>query len=183
MTMQTQMNAATAARTYRDLERLSALETLKTLAQPEQVKIAALVDYLEQRGLWTQFSKITLGDLRETFQPNRTRKVPQEELTAMGTRRRRKKILADTDVETPEDAAVKVRKETSEPADGGMSSDEFSAMVLPFVEGNGDVTLDDLAEYTELDSKVLRYHMNALVKAGRLERLGSGRNAVYSSLG
>lgn len=177
--MQPSMNAATAAPTYRDLERLSALETLKTLASPEQVKLAALVEYLDQRGLWAQFSKITLGDLREAFQPESAKPQRDSELTAMGTRRRRRKILADDDAPATQETA----KAKKEPSDGGISTDQFSGMVMPFVEGNGDVTLDDLAEYTELELKVLRHHMNALVKSGRLERLGSGRNAVYSTLG
>lgn len=164
------------ARSYRDLERLSALETLKTLAQPDQVKLSALVAHLEKRGLWTQFSKITLGDLRELRAKPKLAKSDQEGLTAMGTRRRRPKILAK------EDQSEK-SKEKKEVSDGGVSTDHIAAMVLPFVEGNGDVTLDDLADYTELELKVLRYHMNELVKAGRLERMGSGRNAVFSSLG
>lgn len=164
------------ARSYRDLERLSALETLKTLAQPEKVKLASLVEHLEKRGLWTQFSKITLGDLREV-RPKTESANDEEALTAMGTRRKRKKIIS------AQGTSNEKIKEKREVADGGVSTDHVAGMVLPFVEGNGDVTLDDLHDYTELDLKVLRYHMGELVKSGKLERLGSGRNAVYSSPG
>ena len=51
-----------------------------------------------------------------------------------------------------------------------------------FVEGNGDVTLDDIAEYTRLDRRVLRHHLNVLCKEGRLERIGVGRHAIYSGV-
>src|SRR5262245_66404848 len=50
-----------------ELERLSAVETLKGLSNPSEVKLAELVSYLESCGLWEQFSKITLGDLRDAF--------------------------------------------------------------------------------------------------------------------
>ncbi|MEM6290568.1 MAG: hypothetical protein AAGA54_04855 [Myxococcota bacterium] len=50
-----------------ELERLSALETLKGLKNPEQVTLGDLVKFLNARGLWTQFAKITLGDLRDGF--------------------------------------------------------------------------------------------------------------------
>lgn len=165
------------ARSYRDLERLSALETLKTLAQPDKVKLASLVSHLEKRGLWTQFSKITLGDLREVRPKTKSANDDDEALTAMGTRRRRRKIIST------ESSGESKPKEKREVADGGVSTDHVAGMVLPFVEGNGDVTLDDLEDYTQLELKVLRYHMGELVKAGKLERLGSGRNAVYSSPG
>lgn len=164
------------ARSYRDLERLSALETLKALAQPDQVKLASLVKHLEQRGLWAQFSKITLGDLREVRPKNKSAN-DDEALTAMGTRRKRRKIIGS---DTP---AADKPKEKREVSDGGVSTDHVAGMVLPFVEGNGDVTLHDLEDYTQLELKVLRYHMGELVKAGKLERMGSGRNAVYSSPG
>ena len=52
------------AGTYDELERLSALETLKGLRSPEAVTLGDLVGYLDSRGLWAQFAKITLGDLR-----------------------------------------------------------------------------------------------------------------------
>lgn len=166
------------ARSYRDLERLSALETLKTLAQPDQVKLASLVAHLEKRGLWTQFSKITLGDLREVRPKTKSANNDEEALTAMGTRRRRRKMIS-----TDGPAASEKAKEKREVADGGVSTDHVAGMVLPFVEGNGDVTLDDLEDYTQLELKVLRFHMGELVKKGKLERMGSGRNAVYSSPG
>ena len=50
--------------TYDELERLSALETLKGLRNPQTVTLGDLVGYLSSRGLWAQFAKITLGDLR-----------------------------------------------------------------------------------------------------------------------
>ena len=50
-----------------ELERLSALETLKGLQSPEKVTLEDLVAFLESRGLWSQFSKITMGDLRDAF--------------------------------------------------------------------------------------------------------------------
>jgi predicted transcriptional regulator of viral defense system len=53
---------------------------------------------------------------------------------------------------------------------------------MPFIEGNGDVTLDDIEDYSRLDRKVIRHHLGVLVKEGRLERIGVGRHAVYSAL-
>src|SRR5690606_40660949 len=50
-----------------ELERLSALETLKGLKNPEAVTLGDLVNFLAARGLWPQFAKITLGDLRDGF--------------------------------------------------------------------------------------------------------------------
>ena len=52
---------------YGELERLSALETLKGLRHPEAVTLGDLVHFLDARGLWPQFAKITLGDLRDSF--------------------------------------------------------------------------------------------------------------------
>jgi predicted transcriptional regulator of viral defense system len=66
--------------------------------------------------------------------------------------------------------------------EGGLSTDEVARQVLPFVEGNGDVTLEDIAEYCRIDRKVLRHHIAILCKQGRLERIGVGRHAVYSTL-
>ena len=76
-----------------------------------------------------------------------------------------------------------VTKEDRAPADGGLDTDEVARQVLPFVEGNGEVSFEDLLEYTALERKVLRYHLNALVKAERLERIGTGKHAVFSSFG
>jgi predicted transcriptional regulator of viral defense system len=53
---------------------------------------------------------------------------------------------------------------------------------MPFIEGNGEVTLDDIEEYTRLDRKVLRHHLGILVKEERLERIGVGRHALDASL-
>jgi hypothetical protein len=162
------------AGTYDELERLSALETLKGLRSPESVSLGDLVGYLDSRGLWTQFAKITLGDLRDAFAP------PPAEAEANG-RRKKRRILED---ELEDAYAEKAEKETrakSEPEDDGIDSEEFARLVMPFVEGNGDVTLDDIEEYSRLDRKVLRRHLTALVKEGRLERIGVGRHAVYSS--
>ena len=62
------------------------------------------------------------------------------------------------------------------------ATEEVARKVIPFVEGNGDVTLDDIAEYTRLDRKVLRHHLGVLCKEGRLERIGVGRHAIYSAV-
>lgn len=157
---------------YNELERLSALETLKGLKQPEKVKLSELVEFLQERGLWSQFAKITLGDLRSAF-------APAEDKPA---RKRKRRILQE---ELAGEAPVEEAKPTvkAEPDDGGVSTDDVARIVLPFVEGNGDVALDDIAEYSRLDRKVLRHHLGVLVKEGRLERLGVGRHAVYSTIG
>lgn len=155
---------------YAELERLSALETLKALKTPSEVRLAELVDHLRERGLWDQFAKITLGDLRRAYQP--------EPVAEPKGRKRKKRILEDE----LGDAPVK-KARPAEPEDGGIETDEVARQVLPFVEGNGDVSFDDLVDYTRLDRKVLRYHLNALVKDEKLERLGTGKNAVYSTLG
>lgn len=156
---------------YAELERLSALETLKALKTPSEVRLTELVDHLRERGLWEQFAKITLGDLRRAYQP-------EPEVTETKARKRKKRILEDE----LGDAPVKKARPT-EPEDGGIETDEVARQVLPFVEGNGDVSFEDLADYTRLDRKVLRYHLNVLVKEEKLERLGAGKNAVYSTLG
>ncbi len=124
------------AGTYDELERLSALETLKGLRSPETVSLGDLVGYLDSRGLWTQFAKITLGDLRDAFA------APPAEAEANG-RRRKRRILED---ELEDAYAQKAEKEAKAkaPDDGGIDTDEFVRMVMPFVEGNGDVTLDDI---------------------------------------
>lgn len=161
-----------------ELERLSALETLKGLKNPEQVTLGDLVKFLNARGLWTQFAKITLGDLRDGFTE---KPAPAKKTTK---RRKKERILEDElgDAYAEKDAAAAEPKAKAEPKDGGMSSDEFSRKVMPFIEGNGEVTLDDIEEYTRLDRKVLRHHLGILVKEERLERIGVGRHAIYSSL-
>ena len=166
---------------YSELERLSALETLKSLANPESVKLSELVEYLEERGLWNQFAKITLGDLKVAFarSAGASEKSTAKETTSCG-RRRKKRILDESFDDSCE--SLNLKKE-QRPADGGLSTDEVAGLVLPFIEGNGDVTLDDIAEYTELDRRVLRHHMGVLIKEDRIERMGAGRNAVYSTLG
>ncbi len=156
---------------YAELERLSALETLKALKTPSEVRLAELVDHLRERGLWEQFAKITLGDLRRAYQPEPEPAEPKG-------RKRKKRILEDELGDVP----VKKAK-PAEPEDGGIDTDEVARQVLPFVEGNGDVSFEDLADYTRLDRKVLRHHLNILVKDEKLERLGTGKNAVYSTLG
>jgi hypothetical protein len=160
-----------------ELERLSALETLKGLSNPGEVKLAELVGFLESRDLWTQFSKITLGDLRDAF----TREP--EPVEADTPRKRKRRILEEAlggpePVESDEEAEKKAKA----PMDGGLETDEVARMVVPFVEGNGDVTLDDIAEYTRLDRRVLRHHLGVLCKEGRLERIGVGRHAIYSGV-
>ncbi len=161
--------------TYDELERLSALETLKGLRSPDSVSLGALVEYLSSRGLWAQFAKITLGDLRDAFA------APPAEAEANG-RRRKRRILEDELEDAYAQKAEKDTKAKAAPEDGGMDTEEFARMVMPFVEGNGDVTLDDIEDYSRLGRKVLRYHLSALVKDGRLERIGVGRHAVYSAL-
>lgn len=164
------------AGTYDELERLSALETLKGLRSPDTVSLGDLVGYLEARGLWAQFAKITLGDLRDSFAP------PPAEAEANG-RKRKRRILEDELEDAYAEKAEKESKAKAEPEDdGGIDSEEFARLVMPFVEGNGDVTVEDIAEYTRIDRKVLKHHLAALVKQGRLERIGVGRHAVYSTL-
>lgn len=160
-----------------ELERLSALETLKRLKSPEAVTLGDLVKFLDARGLWPQFAKITLGDLRDGFAER-----PAEPETNGRKRRKKERILEDElgDAYAAKDAADAEAK--TEVRDGGMATDEFVRIVLPFIEGNGEVTLDDIEEYTRLDRKVLRHHLGVLVKDGRLERIGVGRHAIYSSL-
>lgn len=162
---------------YGELERLSALETLKGLRSPELVTLGDLVRFLDARGLWPQFAKITLGDLRDGFAPS-----PPAETEPTG-RRKKRRILED---ELEDAFAEKAEKAANEPKeasdDGGMTSDEFARAIMPFIEGNGEVTLDDIAEYSRLDRKVLRHHMATLVREGRLERVGVGRHAIYTAL-
>ncbi len=159
------------------LERLSALETLKGLKNRDAVTLGDLIRYLESRGLWAQFGKITLADLREGFGPPPEPSANEE--AAPRSKRKKQRILEDelADVEVAAPTAV-----VTTPDDGGLSTDEVARQVLPFVEGNGDVTLEDIAEYTRIDRKPLRHHLAILVKQGRLERLGVGRHAVYSTL-
>jgi hypothetical protein len=164
-----------------DLERLSALETLKGLKSPDAVTLGDLVRFLDSRGLWTQFAKITLGDLRDGFTG------ALEADNGNGRRRRKKERILEDELGEAYSAkeaadAKEKEKQKKEPADGGMSTDDFVRLVMPFVEGNGDVTLDDIEEYSRLDRKVLRHHLGVLVKDGRLERIGVGRHAVYSAL-
>jgi hypothetical protein len=161
-----------------DLERLSALETLKGLKHPDAVTLGDLVRFLDSRGLWTQFAKITLGDLRDGF----TGALEGENANGRRPRRKKERILEDElgDAYSAKEAAD--AKDKKLPDDGGLSTDDFVRLVMPFVEGNGDVTLDDIEEYSRLDRKVLRHHLGVLVKDGRLERIGVGRHAVYSAL-
>jgi hypothetical protein len=146
------------------------------------VKLAELVGFLESRDLWTQFSKITLGDLRDAFGKM------QAELEPDSPRKRKRRILEEA-FSGPEDEDESqsqgdggIEKKVKAPTDGGLETDEVARMVLPFVEGNGDVTIDDIAEYTRLDRKVLRHHLGVMCKDGRLERIGVGRHAIYSTL-
>jgi hypothetical protein len=164
-----------------ELERLSALETLKGLSNPGEVRLAELVSFLESRDLWSQFSKITIGDLRDAF-------APEPEPVEADTPRKRKRRILEEALGGPEDEASGDEPDEADerkakaPADGGLETDEVARMVVPFVEGNGDVTLDDIAEYTRLDRKVLRHHLGVLCKEGRLERIGVGRHAIYSGV-
>jgi len=156
-----------------ELERLSALETLKGLKNPEAVTLGDLVNFLAARGLWPQFAKITLGDLRDGFA------APRPEPAAK--KKKKQRILED---ELSEAYAEKesTKEAPAEPKDGGMSNEEFCRLVMPFIEGNGEVSLEDIEEYSRLDRKVLRHHLGILVKEGRVERIGVGRHAIYSAL-
>jgi hypothetical protein len=164
---------------YGELERLSAIETLKGLRNPENVTLGDLVRFLDSRGLWPQFAKITLGDLRDGFTA-----PPPAETEGPGKKPRKRRILEDELEDAFAEKAAKDAKkpDKAEPEDGGMSSDDFARTVMPFIEGNGEVTLEDIADYTKIDRKVLRHHLAALVKEGRLERVGVGRHAIYSAL-
>lgn len=156
-----------------ELERLSALETLKGLKSRDKVSLGELVQFLESRGLWPQFAKITLCDLREAFG-----EVSSEgnDAEASPSRRRKRRILEE------EFADVEKDKSFKQAEDGGITTEEVARTVLPFIEGNVEVTLEDIAEYSRMDRKVLRHHLGILVKQGRLERLGVGRHALYSTL-
>jgi hypothetical protein len=160
---------------YGELERLSALETLKGLKYPERVSLRDLVRFLDSRGLWSQFAKITLGDLREAFSP------PPEPAAAPKKKKKKQRILEDELGDAYAEKDEKAAKAKAEPSDGGIETEEFARLVMPFVEGNGDVTLEDIAEYCRIERKAIRHHLSALVKEGRLERIGVGRHAVYSS--
>jgi hypothetical protein len=151
------------------------------------VKLAELVGFLESRDLWAQFSKITLGDLRDAF--GKMQQQAAAELEPDSPRKRKRRILEGAMSAPGEDedgdagqTEAGVEKKVKVPTDGGLETDEVARMVLPFVEGNEEVTLDDIAEYTRLDRKVLRHHLGVMCKDGRLERIGVGRHAIYSSL-
>ncbi|GEM_PF-1069734 len=170
-----------------ELERLSALETLKGLSNPDAVKLGELVTYLESRGLWRQFAKITLGDLRDAFKPISVR-------AARGPRTGRGKaarvsVWSDTlggDGASESESAAgdeAIKPKPKKISDGGLSTDEFGRQVLAFIEGNGEVTVEDVAEYTQLEKKVCRHHLKALVESNELESLGVGRQAIYSIVG
>lgn len=159
-----------------ELERLSALETLKGLSNPEEVKLAELVSFLESRDLWTQFSKITLGDLRDAFGQ------PEASADSDTPRKRKRRILQEMIGDEDSAPASAEKPKPKAPADGGLETDEVARLVIPFVEGNGDVTLDDIADYANLERKVLRHHLGVLCKEGRLERIGVGRHAIYSAV-
>jgi len=160
------------------LERLSALETLKGLKNRDTVTLGDLVRFLESRGLWAQFGKITFADLRDGFG------APPEAVQAeeASGRKRKRRILEDELADVEAEAKALREKKEEAPEDGGLSTDEVARQVLPFIEGNGDVSLEDIAEYSRLDRKALRHHLGVLVKQGRLERIGVGRHAVYSTL-
>ncbi|PCC70892.1 hypothetical protein SAMN02745121_02642 [Nannocystis exedens] len=161
------------------LERLSALETLKGLKNRDTVSLGDLVHFLEARGLWAQFGKITLGDLRDGFGPPPEPVAAEPEPTG---RKKKRRILEEELAEVEAEAKALKKEKEEAPEDGGLSTDEVARQVLPFIEGNGDVTIEDIAEYSRIDRKVLRHHLGVLVKQGRVERIGVGRHAVYSTL-
>lgn len=158
------------------LERLAALETLHKLKGPEHVRLVDLVEHLREGQWWDFFKKITMADLHHLGNDG----PPLQSPTAVSLKKKKKRSLLKDELGL-EDAAPK--KEERAPTDGGLETEEVAHQVMPFVEGNGEVTFEDLLEYTSLDRKVLRFHLNALVKDARLERIGSGKHAVYSSLG
>ncbi len=168
---------------YGELERLSALETLKGLKGPERVTLGELVRYLDSRGLWHQFAKITLADLREAFVE------PAPAKTGPRKRRKKERFLEDELGDAFAAREAQQAEEGREPDLGGVSTDDVARRVMPFLEANGDVTVAEIEEYVRLDSdfenvrrRALRHHLNLLVKEGRVERLGTGRHAVYSAL-
>lgn len=158
------------------LERLSAVETLRQLRGPENVRLADLVRYLRDREMWLQFSKITMEDLQQLA----TGRSLLENERARPARKKKKKRFLEDELGLP---ATDAKKEPRAPVDGGISTEDVAQLVVPFLEGNGEMTFDDLLEYTELDRRVLRFHLTALVKEERVERIGAGKNAVFSSLG
>ena len=168
---------------FGELERLSALETLKGLKGPKEVTLGELARYLDSKGLWHQFAKITLADLRDAFAD------PPPPSSKNGSSRRRKPRILEEELGDLTAERESKAKAKAKPDDGGMSTDHVARRVLPFIEANGDVTLDEIEEYVRLDSayeelerKALRHHLGVLVKEGRLERIGVGRHAVYSAL-
>ena len=158
------------------LERLSAVETLRQLRDPDKVRLSDLVGYLRGREMWPQFSKITMEDLQR-LATGRSALNPEAVRPA---KKKKKKRFLEEELGLP---AAEAKKQPREPTDGGISTEEVAQLVLPFLEGNGEMTFEDLLEYTELDRKVLRFHLTALVKAEQVERIGAGKNAVFSSLG
>ncbi len=165
-----------------ELERLSAIETLKGLEDKDRVTIGELVGYLEARNLWHQFSKITMGDIRTAFPP--PKKSAKRSAASRG--RKKERLLED---ELGAALDERSAKRSARPHDDGFKTEDVARRVLPFVEANGDVTVEEIAEYVRLDStfadlgkRALRTHLERLVKQGRLERVGAGRNAVYSAL-
>ena len=81
------------------LERLSALETLKGLKNRDTVTLGDLIRFLESRGLWAQFGKITLGDLREGFGPP-PEPVPAANEEPRKPGRKRKQRILETNSRT-----------------------------------------------------------------------------------
>ena len=154
-------------------------------AAPWQIDVSGLVDAPRALSLsdieplvqpmGAQLLECALGDLREAF----TAPAPNGE--SAPKKKKKVRILEDELGDAYAEKAEQDTRAKSEPVDGGMDTEEFARLVMPFVEGNGDVTLDDIEEYSRLDRKVLRHHLGALVKEGRLERIGVGRHAVYSS--
>jgi DNA-binding transcriptional ArsR family regulator len=157
------------------LERLSAVETLRQLRGPENVRLTDLVGYLRDREMWLQFSKITMEDLQQLG----AGKSPLKTESRRPAKKKKKRFLEE-ELGLP---AADAKREPTAPVDGGISTEQVAQLVLPFLEGNGEMTFEDLLEYTELDRKVLRFHLTALVKAEQVERIGAGKNAVFSSLG
>jgi DNA-binding transcriptional ArsR family regulator len=150
--MASESNGQSQSGSYSELARLSAVETLKALSRPDEVTLDELVRFLSAKGMWDQFATVTLDDLKRAFTPTEA------------TKKRKRRLIADEFAD--EDGRPPPKKERA-PADGGLETEDIARQILPFVEGNGEVALDDLAEYTRLDRRVLRHHLGVLVKAVR----------------
>jgi hypothetical protein len=118
------------------LERLSALETLKGLKNRDAVTP-------RRPGPLPRVSR-SVGPVRQDHprRPARRLRRPRPSRPAPTTRRRSPPRRSKQRILEDELADIEVSRPPSEapPEDGGLSTDEVARQVLPFVEGNGDVT-------------------------------------------